>query len=133
MMDNVPFKIAKSFEEILNDKNNTLYELFIIPRKGYKVKRILCKCAINVSWRNRMLQIFTYDRFGRVSGGYNNYYLVNIENINLNNDIIEYNHVGDIFTLSRDKAYNITMSNLRQMIKELRKKEMIIHEQIYTV
>lgn len=132
-MNNVPFKIAKSFKEILNDKNNTLYELFIIPRKGYKIKRILCKCAINKSFGNRILQIFTYDKLGRVSGGYNNYYTVNAENVNLNDDIISTNHWAGIFTLSRDKAYNMAMSNLRQMIKELRAKEIIIHEQIYTV
>ena len=128
------YNIAKSFKEAVDDNHNKLYELFIVPKKGYKVRRLLCQVNTERDgWRNREnVRIQIYDKLGRIPNGYDTSYLINREGVNLEDDVMTHHWAG-VFTLSRDKAYNLAMTNLRQMIRELRTKEVGIHDTIYVL
>jgi len=127
------YSIAKSFKEAV-DNHNKLYELFIVSKKGYKVRRLLCQVNIERdTWANKdKLRIRIYDKLGRVPNGYDTSYVMYLENVNLKDDVMTHHWAG-VFTLSRDKAYNLAMTNLRQMIRELRTKEVGIHNTIYVL
>ncbi len=123
------FKVAKTFGEILNDKNS-LYEVFRRPKKGINVKRFLARGCVD---RYGRIILSRYNVYGDVVawGG-----LVATRNLQETNKAKKENKTefyNELFFTSKEEAYNSAMHQLRLKKLELNKQIAQLQNELYTV
>ena len=125
------YRIAKNFKEAIKDENY-LFEVFILNENGYSAKRRLMKAEYRYEYDYRYIRISIYDKFGRLMDSYTVYVEKGNDYGNdVNNNTL--NQYGDIYTTSRDYAYNHCMSVLKGKMGDLRRKANQLHETIYSI
>lgn len=123
------FKVAKTFGEILKDKNS-LYEVFRRPKKGINVKRFLTRGCVD---RYGRIILSRYNVYGDVVawGG-----LVATRNLQETNKAKKENkteYYNELFFTSKEEAYNSTIHQLRLKKLELNKQIAQLQNELYSV
>ena len=135
------YKIAKSFKEIIDDKKGTLFEVFQMSKEGYSAKRYLCRVRYEDRYtrgdglNGGTIVISLVSKNGNQFCGQRSITIKDYNGAKINDvasDTVTY-YGTEIFTLSRDIAYNHCMDNLRRKINGLKKKATTLHETIYAL
>jgi hypothetical protein len=127
--------IAKSFDEIAHNRNG-IYEVFLKPLKGYKIKRYLVKAEVKNSWNRPYLYLYTFNVFGDriVSGWYGDSQTFEIDlsiaDRDINSSKIRH-YLGDFYTSKKD-AYDTAINMLRNKKRELNKEIMKLQNDLYS-
>lgn len=128
--------IAKSFNEIVH--NNGIYEIYLKPLKGYKIKRYLVKGEVKRQWNRDYLILYTFNVFGDIitSGWYGDRCKIEIDltvadGRNLNKAKIK-NYLGVFYTIKQE-AYDSAINSLRSKKMELNKEIMKLQKDLYSV
>lgn len=127
--------IAKSFNEIAY--NNGIYEIYLKPLKGYKIKRYLVKGEVKRQWNRNYLILYTFNVFGDpiTSCWYRDRCKIDIDlsvaGRNLNKDKIS-NYLGVFYTIKQE-AYDSAINSLRSKKMELNKEILKLQKDLYSV
>lgn len=137
----VEYKMAKSFEEAINDKKGTLFEIFYMSKEGYSAKRYLCRVRYGDKHtrgdglNRETIVISLISKNGSQSCGSwsittKDYYGAKINDAA--SDTVTY-YGTEIFTLSRDAAYKHCMDNVKRKIATIKRNAIKLHETIYAL
>ena len=126
------YKIAKSFKEIVDNKDGSLFELFTMSNEGYTAKRYLCTARhiYGDGLNKERINITLYTKTGLVIDSWDislEYYTGN----SLTSNTV--NYYGEVLTLSRDVAYERCMGVVRRKITAMKKKAIALHDAIYAL
>lgn len=129
--------IAKTFDEIVRG-DGELYEVFLKPKKGYKVKRYIVTGGIKNSYDRKSLELKTYNVFGDVifeDYGWRQQKLEidlgrNERNEKLNSTKLEF-HLGDLY-VSKKNAYDDAIETLRRKKLEINKEIISLQKDLYS-
>ena len=130
------YKIAKSFKEIVDDKDGSLFELFTMSNEGCTAKRYLCTARYGDKHRygdglnKERINITLYTKTGLLIGSWD----ISLENYtgnSLTSDTVD--NYGEVWTLSRDIAYNRCLGAVRRKIAAMKKKAIALHDAIYAL
>ena len=130
------YKIAKSFKEIVDDKDGSLFELFTMSNEGYTAKRYLCTARYGDKNRygdglnKERINITLYSKTKQLIGSW----AISLENYtgnSLTSNTVTY--YGEVWTLSRDVAYERCMGVVMRKITAMKKKALALHDAIYAL
>lgn len=122
----INYKTANTFKEAIKDRVPT--EIFFLTKTGVSAKR--CFFRGELRYDNRYLRLEIVNKFDRWIRTID----VSMERVGnkLNSNVL-YRYDADIITTSRDFAYQHCMSVIKDKIRLLRGKEMVLHEEIYAL
>ena len=130
--------VAETFDEIVKDNANQIFEVYLKPLKGYKVKRYLVKAEVRPEWGRRYLFLHTYNVYGDriISGWYGDRCKIEIDlsvadGRNLNKAKIK-NYLGVFYTIKQE-AYDSAINSLRSKKMELNKEILKLQKDLYSV
>ena len=126
---------AKTFDEIVRG-DGELYEVFLKPKKGYKVKRYIVTGGIKNSYGRKCLELKTYNVFGDII--YEDYEWQKLEidlgrnerNEKLNSTKLGF-HLGDLY-VSKKNAYDDAIETLRRKKLEINKEIISLQKDLYS-
>ena len=128
--------VAETFNEIVKDNANQIFEVYLKPLKGYKVKRYLVKADIRTEWGRRYLFLRTYNVYGDriISGWYGDCQTFQIDiNANRNLKVSKLHSNIGYFHTSKQEAYDSAINLLRSKKMELNKEIMKLQKDLYSV
>jgi hypothetical protein len=128
---------AKTFDEIVRG-DGELYEVFLKPKKGYKVKRYIVTGGIKNSYGRKSLELKTYNVFGDIICGDGGWWQQRLEidlgrnerNEKLNSTKLEF-HLGDLY-VSKKNAYDDAIETLRRKKLEINKEIVSLQKDLYS-
>ena len=126
---------AKTFDEIVRG-DGELYEVFLKPKKGYKVKRYIVTGGIKNSYGRKSLELKTYNVFGDIIYEDCGWQKLEIDlgrnerNEKLNSTNLMC-HLGKLYVSKKD-AYDDAIETLRRKKLEINKEIVSLQKDLYS-